>query len=89
MNESENVQFSVTNKTIKPIKIFSSKPPTIQIKQPIRPVNYQTKNSKILEFKVIASRAHQEREIKILGLFNIIFALISIIWPRDGLFKSF
>ena len=70
---------SVTNKTIKPIKIFSSKPPTIQIKQPIRPVNYQTKNSKILEFRVIASRAHQEREIKILGLFNIIFALISII----------
>ena len=70
---------SVTNKTIKPIKIFSSKPPTIQIKQPIRPVNYQIKNSKILEFKVIASRAHQEREIEILGLFNIIFALISII----------
>ena len=79
----------MTNKTIKPIKIFSSKPPTIQIKQPIRPVNYQTKNSKILEFKVIASRAHQEREIKILDHLNTIVALVSIIWPRDGLFKSF
>ena len=69
----------LTDKTIKPIKIFSSKPPTIQIKQPIRPVNYQTKNSKILEFRVIASRAHQEREIEILGLLNTLVALISII----------